>query len=544
MKSPFFQPIKVITAQGNPLTRVFVHTSVLLLCIVYPELTGAQPPKNVDPKSAQEIFALTERYCGSCHALPSPDLLPQRSWPAVIDTMVDLGRRRTGQDVIPADVVSHIKALYYGSSPEQLPRLPYTESSASSAWSAKVVGERSRLPQILNLQPVSPERFGSDAAAAFLVSDGDAGEVRLLEVPSNHPASDPWRETTLGQFTLPIQTRVLDYTGNGQQDVVVADLGELPPSGALAGKLFLLAQDDKGRFERRLLYEGLGRISDVQVLDINEDGRLDLVVAVFGGNDIGGVLWLENRGNGRFARHDLLSLSGALNIVQADLNDDGLQDLVTLVAQEHEVVIAFINEGSGQYRTMELARAPHPMYGFTQLQVADLNSDGRPDLLMTNGDAFDTQNDPKPYHGVQWLENRGDLQFQYRNIARYYGAAKATVADMNNDGHQDVLVSSWVNHWDDPRRQSMVWFENNGDETFRSRPLAGNRHGLVPMVVTDLNRNGRPDVLAGAFRMDLLRQVMTGASQDSLDDGDASVDQPRLYWFEAPFRNEPEKPEH
>ena len=63
---------------------------------------------------------------------------------------------------------------------------------------------------------------------------------------------------------------------------------------------------------------------------------------------------------------------------------------------------------------------------------------------MSNGDALDTQPDPKPYHGVQWQENRGNLQFQFHDIGRYYGAAVARAGD----GDLDVVAGSWLNFWD------------------------------------------------------------------------------------------------
>lgn len=492
-------------------------------CFVSPAI--AESP---EPKSPEEIRVLADRYCGNCHKVPSPALLPKHSWPAVIDTMVDLAEERTGQPMIPAEAVPHIKALYYGSSPEALPRLPHIERRPGEpGWASRRVGSGSALPQTLNIQPAD---LGRDTELSFLVSDGERGQVRLLEAERGETLN--WRETPLADIRLPIQTRVVDYNGNGRADIVVADLGELPPSSRRAGKIHLLEQNGQGDFEKRLLADGLGRISDLRVRDINDDGRLDLAVAVFGGDGHGSVLWLENRGDEGFERHQWLGMSGALNIVPVDLNDDGRLDWVTLIAQEHEVVVALINRGDGRYQRRELARAPHPMYGFTQLQVVDLDRDGRPDLLMTNGDAFDTQNDPKPYHGVQWLRNRGALAFEYRDVGRFYGAAKAAVGDINGDGHLDVVASSWVNHWDDDKRQSMVWFENDGEQNFTPRALAGNQKGLVPVVIRDLDGDGRQDILTGAFRMDLLREVMVNGADSSRPDNKAPDRKvPRLMWF-------------
>src|SRR5690625_7564032 len=74
-------------------------------------------------------MALVQQYCGACHAVPSPSLLPKHSWPHVIDAMVELARRQTGRGFIPAEHAHHIKALYYGSSPTELPRLPYIDQA-------------------------------------------------------------------------------------------------------------------------------------------------------------------------------------------------------------------------------------------------------------------------------------------------------------------------------------------------------------------------------------------------------------------------------
>ena len=59
------------------------------------------------------------------------------------------------------------------------------------------------------------------------------------------------------------------------------------------------------------------------------------------------------------------------------------------------------------------------------MSVVDLDQDHDDDILFTNGDAFDAQTDPKPYHGVQWLRNEGGGKFSFHDIGRFYGAANA-----------------------------------------------------------------------------------------------------------------------
>lgn len=483
----------------------------------------------LEPRTNEENVRLLETYCGGCHSVPSPSLLPKKSWPSVVDIMAELAEQKLGREFIPAEDLHYIKSIYYGSSAENLSVLPYIDQFHSNVQlSSKIIGSLSSIPQILDIQTVD---LGRSADHSFLVCDGEQGKVILLE--ANTKENIEWHETVLADIELPITTRVLDFTGNGRLDILVAALGELPPTGNLVGKIYVLLQSSDGQFTQHELLAGLGRVTDVQALDLNNSGHLDLVISVFGGGDVGEVFWMENMGNGNYQKHELLTLSGSLNITPVDLNGDGRMDLVSFVAQEHETIIAFINQGRGQFDRLDILSAGHPLFGGTSMTVEDLNQDGRPDIVFTNGDAFDTQPDPKPYHGVQWLENKGNLKFAVHDIGRFYGAAKVAVGDMNDDGHLDIVASSWHNYWEDDKRQSLIWFENDGTEQFRARPISNDHRGLVPVKLVDLTGNGRLDIVTGVFRMDILKDIPAGntAPDSRARKGVDHEPGARLLWF-------------
>ena len=310
---------------------------------------------------------------------------------------------------------------------------------------------------------------------------------------------------------------MVDFDGDGDKDIVVAALGILPPSEELAGKVLLLRQGDDGAFVKEILLEGIGRTTDARAIDVDNDDDLDLVVAIFGGGAVGGIVWLETTGKGEYVRHEVLGVSGPLNATPVDLDTDGRMDFVSLVAQEYESVVAFMNRGQGGFEQVLLGRAPHPMYGFTGMSLADLDSDGDVDILMSNGDALDTQPDPKPYHGVQWLENRGNLQFEFHDIGRFYGAAVAAAGDVDGDGDLDVVAGSWLNFWDDPRRQSLVWYENDGRKGFSGRGLLGRPTGIVSLALADVTGDDRVDIVAGVLRLDLMTKMMSGDMPDGAE---------------------------
>ena len=159
--------------------------------------------------------------------------------------------------------------------------------------------------------------------------DGEQGKLQLLE-----QSGKKWKEKTLADIAIPIHTQVIDFDADGDLDIVVADLGLMPPVGALGGKVYLLRQDPSGAFSRELLQGDLHRVADARAIDLDADGDLDIAVAEFGGSDAGLVFWLENKGAGKFERKLLLKASGALNVSPMDVDGDGRQDLVSLIAQD------------------------------------------------------------------------------------------------------------------------------------------------------------------------------------------------------------------
>src|SRR5207248_2898239 len=101
-----------------------------------------------------------------------------------------------------------------------------------------------------------------------------------------------------------------------------------------------------------------------------------------------------------FEPHVIDKRHGAIHVPVADLNNDGKPDFVALIAQEHEEICAYINEGNFRFRVEKLYVAPHPAYGSSGIQMVDLDGDGHIDILYTNGDVLDAPYLLKPYHQV------------------------------------------------------------------------------------------------------------------------------------------------
>jgi hypothetical protein len=79
---------------------------------------------------------------------------------------------------------------------------------------------------------------------------------------------------------------------------------------------------------------------------------------------------------------------------------------------------------------------------------------------------------------VQWLENRGSLEFILHDIDRFYGAYSVAAGDIDGDEDLDVVAGSFLTDLRDPRRYSLVTLE-----------------------LSDLDSNGSLDLIAGGLMM-------------------------------------------
>jgi hypothetical protein len=165
----------------------------------------------------------------------------------------------------------------------------------------------------------------------------------------------------------------------------------------------------------------VARVTDARAGDFDGDGRLDLAVAQFGYNQ-GEVRWMRNLGDRRFESHVLSRCPGpstsALPTSTATARRHRGPDL-----QNYEEIYLFENSGLGTFTQKILFGSTNEDYGSGGISVCDLNRDGRPDILYSNGDGF-AYADPgkRPWHGVQWLEDRGQGFFKYHRIGDMDGA--------------------------------------------------------------------------------------------------------------------------
>jgi hypothetical protein len=367
-------------------------------------------------------------------------------------------------------------------------------------------GPSPRQPSLIS--NISVVHLSDKERPELLATDMGSGLVMALRPWEEKPA---WR--ILARLSNPAHAEVVDLDGDQIKDILVADLGNFGPTDRRCGSVVWLRGRPDGSYTPITLLKDVGRVADVQAADFNGDGKLDLIVAAFGWQITGQIILLENRttdwDHPVFVPHVLDYRHGAIHVPVWDLNGDGKPDFVALIAQEHETVVAFMNEGNFRFRPRTLFSAGDPSYGSSGIQLVDLNGDGKVDVLYTNGDTLDSPHLLKPYHGVQWLENRtrdwDNPEFVHHPIGAMYGVHRAVAVDLGGQGRPDVLAVSYLPpEYFAQRRQlnldAVVLFEQVARGKFVRHTLESVDCDHVTCAIGDLFGTGRPDLITASFR--------------------------------------------
>jgi hypothetical protein len=368
---------------------------------------------------------------------------------------------------------------------------------AAALFTAQPIGEAARAeerPQIAHVAAVDLDR---DGLVDVLVCDA----LRNLVSWIRQSPRGTFTEQRITGVAAPAHVEAVDFDRDGDLDLLVAALGFLYPNNNRVGSVIVLENDGQQRFRSHYIADRVARVADARAADFDGDGDLDVSVAGFGYDD-GETSWLQNQGDWRFEQRILQRLSGAINAVPTDVNGDSFPDIVALISQEWEEIWAFVNDGRGAFTPRMLWGSTNPDFGSSWLTMVDMDRDGDRDVLYANGDAFEyAPPNSRPWQGLQWLENRGDLRFELRRIADLQGAASPDAADVDGDGDLDVLVVTANNDWDNPQAPSLLWLENDGRMHFAMRGVASAPTHLLTLAIGDLDGDGRPDAVAGGMHI-------------------------------------------
>ncbi|CAF3960764.1 unnamed protein product [Rotaria sp. Silwood1] len=218
----------------------------------------------------------------------------------------------------------------------------------------------------------------------------------------------------------------------------------------------------------------------VQVVDLNDDGILDVVVANYGKNNVGVFF---GYGNGAFANQRELLIGSAhpISIATGDFNQDGWVDIVVVNDFSNNIVVLlrnyYVNYQS--ITTYSTGFGSHPY----NVVTGDFDKDSHLDMAIANsyGDNI----------GV--LHGFGNGTFEAEVI--YSTGAGSTpfvlaVADFNNDYQLDIACANIYGF-------SIGVLLGHGNGTFESITTYSTGYNVPPVsiAVDDFNNDNRSDIV-------------------------------------------------
>jgi hypothetical protein len=317
------------------------------------------------------------------------------------------------------------------------------------------------------------------------------------------PITTPGFEPIAGFATVQVVLKDLD--GDGFPDVTLIDAGGLPGAHTYINR-------GDGTFKHaEFFFEADGNFilpTAVAVGDMDGDGCPDVVtveglglVRIFKGNCDGSVQSISTAvpvGAGE----------APVSVALADMNGDGKLDVITggaffgVGAGEGEeatnLVTVLLGDGKGNLATAKVYRAEPSLYG---LAVADLNGDGKPEVVAASQDADKAVvmlNDghggldgPQgAYVGYITAGQQGAVNAPYSNFL---------VQDLNGDGKPDLALVEVTQNFSTPWEFTTLLNDGTGHFGAPTK-TAMSDFGVPPSgyVLGDFRNTGRPDFLVSS----------------------------------------------
>jgi hypothetical protein len=234
-------------------------------------------------------------------------------------------------------------------------------------------------------------------------------------------------------------------------------------------------------------------ITGAAVGDFNRDGNLDFVVVdSAGGTSANAYVYLGN-GNGTFQSPKTFVVGSSPQQVQvADVNGDDIPDLVVTnqgtygSASDVGSVAVLIGNGDGTFaQPVQYPAGTNPVFTL----VTDLNGDGLPDLATTT--TLDATNFVV---GLSLRFNQGKGVFSgARGLPSEFGPTQIGAADFNGDGYVDLVVSHCCGD------TQLGYFMGTGQGNFQPEVSLTSGQSQDHVVVADLNGDGKPDVMFSMY---------------------------------------------
>lgn len=449
-----------------------------------------QPPKGK---------VLADKYCTSCHMAVTPDMLDKKTWTDhVLPNMaLRLGIRVwSGNQYYPPmpgdkpaaisiDDWNTLVAYFKDNAPDKLPE------AKAPAYKNDWANFELKIPRFTDSAFEAATTMVSfyPENGAILTSNG---ENMLTRWNNKLEAEHTWK------LPSPAVAALYKTDSAGHTETILTEIGNIRALDASAGIITRLDVNDTASKQKDIMAFFKRPVSTLEA-DFNKDELNDLLVCAFGHNQ-GGLYQLRQMPDHSYKQLPVWEIPGAIHAETGDFNNDGFTDIMALFAAGDEGIWLFENDGKGEFKSRNLLRFP-PLYGSTSFQLADMNGDGKLDILYTCGDNADYSMVLKPYHGIYVYINKGDWKFDLGWKFPVNGCTKAVAADFNGDGKLDIASIAFFADFKNRPAEKFLYFEADPKTlNFTAHAIPVEKEGRwISMDVKDYDKDGDPDIVLGNY---------------------------------------------
>lgn len=428
---------------------------------------------------------------------------------------------------------------------------------------------------------LSTADFNKDGKLDLALDDGEAVHIYLGNGDGTFTVGNSYASNTeVGYLSA------TDLDGDGNPDLYVG----LANGGLFGGDQFDASQSYALMGNGDGTFQGAPHIPFVytgsNLVDLTGSGKLDAVGVGTGlsaasqttfttylGNGLGGFAAKSTLAVGSLsfsnAQNNPYTLDGIDSFGLADVTGDGKPDLVflsplvvrPLSGFDTPGILVAAGDGAGNFATPTFIPSGHFVPGndvdvnptLSNIHLADVNGDGRADVVFNYLDQDYSVNPNVYYSGIAVQLGNGDGTFQApQTLVLSSGTSPiqfnyqlAGITDLNGDGKPDLLImaESAVSAGTTPAVYALEVALGNGDGTFRvPTPVATNdvvqgspNYGTqsFPLVVTDMNGDGIPDIVTLGMANNGDMQVAV-----ALGNGDGTFKAALKFTYDLNYENE------
>ena len=283
---------------------------------------------------------------------------------------------------------------------------------------------------------------------------GFAGALALSSCSAHPQGSAPAAGTRIKVGTAPSAVELADFNRDGKLDAAVAN--------SESDNVTILLGDGAGGFKPATSspFAAGNEPNDLAIGDVNNDGNLDLA---FANHDTTYLTVLVGDGKGGFkaapgSPFTVQSKPHPHGVVMADFNGDGWADLATDDWGNNRITVLF-NDKKGGFISPGVS-FPVGKMPYQKLRAADLNKDGKADIVTTNFEGGNVT--------VLLADSKGGFQeasgSPFDSNKQPFAIA---IGDLNGDGNPDLAVGHYSGQITDTSGDRMTILLGIGDGTFR-----------------------------------------------------------------------------